>query len=171
MAGAVWVVPLTDVSLADGSRESCSNEPRRCPARVEWNKEETMFWNDPSLYGANFPYRDIPTPVHNPMMGQGAPAWQNIPQFIPPVYGMNQPFLNAPPMQMNVPPMQMNVPPVQMNVPPVQMNVPPMHLNPLIYSQIAQQFAQPFAHPFVRPFDVPQMRFDLPLHNFYRPFF
>lgn len=113
-----------------------------------------MFWNEPSLYGATFPFRDIP--VQNPMLGQFAPAWQNVPRFIPPVYGLNQPFFNIPPMHLNIPQMHLNVP-------QVPLNVPPMHVNPLIYSQIAQ--------PFVRPFDVPQMRWDLPLHNLYRPFF
>jgi len=101
-----------------------------------------MFWNEPSLYGATFPYRDIPTPVQTPLMGPVIHPWQQFQQFqrfAPPTYGLNQPFINVPPM---------------LHTPMV---------NPMYFSQ--------FTQPYLRPFDVPQMRWDLPLHNFYRPFF
>ncbi|HXV76846.1 MAG TPA: hypothetical protein VD788_11080 [Candidatus Polarisedimenticolaceae bacterium] len=102
-----------------------------------------MFWNEPSLYGASFPYRDVTTPVQHPLMGVTGLPWQQFPRFVPPIYGFNQPFFNMP------------------------IGNTPM-VNPMIYPQ--------FANPFLRPFDVPQMRFDvprwdLPLHNLYRPFF
>lgn len=45
-----------------------------------------MFWNDPHMYGATFPYKDIPTPVQFPIAGQ-TQAWQNLPRFMPNYYG------------------------------------------------------------------------------------
>ena len=99
-----------------------------------------MFWNEPTLYGATFPFREIPQ-MHVPMMGPVAPTWQNIPRFVPPVYGFN---------------------PSLYNVPPLHFNVPQIPFNPML-SQMT--------HPFLRQFDVPQMRQDLPFYNFYRPFF
>jgi hypothetical protein len=46
-----------------------------------------MFWNEPHMYGANFPYREfMPTPTPAPFLGQFYPQ-QNIPRFMPNYYG------------------------------------------------------------------------------------
>ena len=127
-----------------------------------------MFLNDPMLYGATFPYRDLPyrdlqTPV------QSFLPWQNVPRFIPPFYGFQTPYFNyvnpwihtafTPPFhqvpQFNVP--QFNVPQFnlpQMNVPPMnvpQMNVPQMNIPQMNIPQM----------------NIPQM--NIPLTNWTRP--
>jgi len=57
-----------------------------------------MFWNDPNLYTANLPYRELGNIPYRefgfqpqiPFVGQQTPLvpWQNVPRFIPPIWGM-----------------------------------------------------------------------------------
>jgi len=95
-----------------------------------------MFWNDPILYGASFPYKDVPTPMQTPFAGAAMP-WLNMPKFVPPYYGFQIPYFygNLNPYLHNqaftpfVPPYgytlpQFNVP--QLNLP--QFNVPQFNL-------------------------------------------
>ena len=53
-----------------------------------------MFWNDPILYGASFPYRELPTPVQTPFAGPAFMPWQNAPRLVPPFYGLQTPYCN-----------------------------------------------------------------------------
>ena len=39
-----------------------------------------MFWNDPILYGASFPYKDINTPLQTPWM---MAPWEQYRRFVP----------------------------------------------------------------------------------------
>jgi hypothetical protein len=60
-----------------------------------------MFWNDPILYGASFPYRELPTPVQTPFAGPAFMPWQNVPRLVPPFYGFQTPYnLVSPHLQM-----------------------------------------------------------------------
>ena len=58
-----------------------------------------MFWNDPNLYGASFPYRDINTPLQTPWMnfprdvGAQQTPWMNFPRD---VGALQTPFMNFP---------------------------------------------------------------------------
>jgi hypothetical protein len=56
-----------------------------------------MFWNDPTLYGASFPFKDIP-PMKEPWLN---PPWMNFPRFVPPTYGYLPPHLTLPPTPIN----------------------------------------------------------------------
>lgn len=129
-----------------------------------------MFWRDPTLYGASFPYKDFNMPIQGQF-----PMWQNIPRQMPHTYGFmpqyalpqfNVPQYNVPQYtlpQFNVP--QFNVPQYalpQFNVP--QFNIPqwdvPQHNIP--------QMNMPFFH--TQGF-TPQLRPFLPYDvNLFRPF-
>jgi hypothetical protein len=59
-----------------------------------------MYWNDPTLYGATIPFRDIPERM---FAGQPLAQWPNVPRFLPeiaprfmPTYGHNVPFGTVP---------------------------------------------------------------------------
>jgi hypothetical protein len=63
------------------------------------HKEEPMFWNDPNMYGATLPYREVPThlPHINPFMAAQM-QWPIVPRFAPPTfYGtLPQPYGTVP---------------------------------------------------------------------------
>ena len=119
-----------------------------------------MFWNDPILYGATLPYRDIN--VQQPFMG--TMPWQNFqtapkfpPQFAPQFYGFQPPIQHIP---------QMGVNPFLPPQAPVQ-HIPQMGVNPFLPTQVPQMF-NPYLqtqgiNPFV-PFNV-----NLPQYNWCRP--
>jgi hypothetical protein len=111
-----------------------------------------MFWNDPSLYGATLPYKEIGTfpykefgTVPMPFMGPTFNPWQTFPRFVPPVYGTLPYYFD-----------------------------PRMFVQPWMQTPQINPFMQPLTTPFaqippITPF-VPPFNVNLPLHNLYRPF-
>lgn len=116
-----------------------------------------MFWNDPTLYGATFPYKDINLPVQTPFLGSVLP-WQ---KFVPPVYGMQLPYMTE---HMNFPYKE-----TPLQTPYITPNYPyfpqPFYgvQQPFNYPQIPFNYFQP-QFPFVQPF------MNLPLQTWHRPF-
>jgi len=102
-----------------------------------------MFWRDPNLYGATFPYKDVSAQVQNPWMG--FPAWGNTPRFMPPIH---TPQFNLPQLSF-----------------PQQFNLP-QTVNPYLYPQAISPFVQMPYTPFT-PYTPYTQMFDV---NFYRPF-
>jgi hypothetical protein len=112
-----------------------------------------MYWNDPTLYGATLPYRDIAPPVFNPFTPSAFTPWQTIPRFVPPTFG----YLPQPLMPMAYTP----------NFNP--MLVDPRVINPILHTlPINPPFAPPFVPPFNPMFGQPYA--GLPVYNWQRPF-
>lgn len=104
-----------------------------------------MFWNDPTLYGASFPYKELNTQVQSPFLGPVFTPWQNMSRYVPPIYGFNQPFFNVP-----------------------TLGIHPQFQNPYLNQfPINQPIMQhlPVGQGFVQPFD-PNLR----MFNCLRPF-
>jgi hypothetical protein len=116
------------------------------------SKEDPMFWNDPILYGATLPYRDIKDiNVPTPFVGSTLP-WQQIPRLVPQFYGFQPPF----PYFQQFP---------QMGVNPFLPTQFPQMINPYLHTQFPQMinpFVPAQGHTPFLPFNV-----NLPP---YRPF-
>lgn len=115
-----------------------------------------MFWNDPNLYGATFPYRDIPS-VQTPFMGPVIPQWQTIPRFLPMTHAFAPPAFNVPPIGFD--PFLHRA-----AITPPMFNVPPIGLDPFLQRAGIHPYAMPL-NPYVQPFNP-----NLPLYNLYRPY-
>ena len=98
--------------------------PTPIPGGGIQHKEEPMFWNDPNMYGATFPYREVPTHFGhiNPFLAAQM-QWPIVPRFTPPTYygtvpqPYNYPLMNVDPFATyrtfpRDPFLGMNVPPV-----------------------------------------------------------
>jgi hypothetical protein len=102
-----------------------------------------MFWNDPTLYGANF--RDLPGQV--PMN-----VWHNVPKFIPGPYGFVPPYF----MQ-------------NLQTPFIRPELTPF-VRPELMAQFTPQLTPQFAPQF--PQFTPQIPFNpyVNLYGWQRPF-
>jgi hypothetical protein len=120
-------------------------DTRRAPTL----KEEPMFWNDPHLYGATLPYKEIPTPYQTPFMGSGYPQWQNLPRFVPPIYGFN-PYFRMP----QVPFPTFNTP---IGFKPFDPNVPRYDLPQVPYQPFFNQMAFKPWERNIPQYDLPQV--------------
>lgn len=100
-----------------------------------------MYWNDPTLYGATLPQREIPIQA-TPWFSQ----WQNVPRMMPTV-PFGQPFGQTMPQQF-APPM---VPPVPFNV-PFNFNIPQMGYNAFPFHQFQTFLPNTYLPNLYRPF-------------------
>jgi hypothetical protein len=95
-----------------------------------------MFWNDPILYGATFPYKDLPTSVQTPFAGPAFLPWQNVPRFVPPFYGLQG-----------------------MQMPHIYNYL----MNPYLHTAAYTPFTQPFGAQVPQQFPLPQ--YNVPQYN------
>lgn len=145
-----------------------------------------MFWNDPNLYGVNFPHREFPTTMY-PFATTPFTPWATYPRFVPPTFGYNPPY-NVPftrpefftpytrpeiyPTSMK-PEMFGPYPRPETFTPWIRpetfttFNRPEM-LKPEIYTPwYKPEFFTPWAHTFNYPYAY---NVTLPMYNPYRPF-
>jgi hypothetical protein len=146
-----------------------------------------MFWNDPNLYGATFPLKDVP--VQTPL---AALPWQNIPRYDFPRF-LPQNFGYYPMLPQTMPQALPFTPPfVQNQAQPFTPPFPQAQMLPFMphfpqtqalpYTPpFPQTQALPFTPPFVQPFmqtpmqhvpypPYPPYNVNIPPFNFYRPY-
>lgn len=131
-----------------------------------------MFYNDPMLYGATLPYKDVNFQM--PFMPQYA-LWQNLQRFIPQNYpGYNYGYQEVP----KVPYPQF---PGFQNFPLQQLPFPQFPIQQLPIQQFPQQFPlqqipfQQLPFPAWTPYQAwtpfpPNYGMNMPFHGFQRPF-
>ena len=113
-----------------------------------------MFWNDPTLYGATLPFKDIPG--KDPFFGPPPAPWMNVPWT-------NTPWMNVP---RAVPPAYGFFPPTMPLRPNPLFNYLPQTFTPFNDPTAYLPYAPPTAfHPYTLPYGVTPA-----IYNFYRPF-
>jgi hypothetical protein len=109
-----------------------ANDLRRIPGVGESREEEAMFWNEPILYGATLPFKDVP--LQTPWAGMF--PQHNIPRYLPQNYGFTTP-LNY---NYNVPQFQ-QIPQIPQVNPFMQVpQVPQMGFTPFVRPEWNQPF-------------------------------
>lgn len=109
-----------------------------------------MLWNDPYMYGMNFPYKEFtPTQPMTPFLGQFYP-YQNIPKMVPTYFGTLPQF---------------GMPSIPFD-PFVTRGI---HRDPFVCNQIP---TMPIGQVPFGQVPIGQVPFgqNLPLYNWYRPF-